>query len=835
MTPQPAPEGPAAPRTAHTGPSPADTAAPADSGAPGHPDRPENTQKAAGAEDTANAEAVPNADAAPEPGAESNPGAVSDPGETAHPESPTGLDHPDSPIRWEEDGTGVVTLVLDDPRHSANTMNRAFREALTAAADRAEARRDTLRGIILTSAKRSFFAGADLAGLLRTGPADARRVFDTTMAVKHDLRRIETLGVPVVAALNGSALGGGYELALACHHRIALDTPGTRIGLPEATLGLLPGAGGITRTVRLLGVTEALTSVLLRGTRHTPARALELGLVHELAATREELLDLARAHIDAHPESAQPWDRDGYRMPGGTPASPGLAAVLPALPARLLRRTGGAPLPAPRSILAAAVEGAQVDFRTAETIESRYFTGLATGPTAKNMIRAFHYDLRTVNSGAGRPQGADPRPVRRVAVLGAGTMGAGIAHVCARAGLDVVLKDITAEAAARGKEHSARAVADAIARGRTTEPDGDALLARITPTADLADLSGCDAIIEAVPENTGLKRRVLREAEEAAGPGALLCTNTSTLPVGSLSAGLSRPADLLGLHFFSPAERMPLVEIVRARETGDEALARAFDLVRRLGRTPVVVNDSRGFFTSRVIGRFLGEGVAMVGEGVEPASVEQAAAQAGFPGKVLALMDEVSLTLARAVREEARHATGEPGGIRTGHPSDAVLDRMTGEFGRPGRSGGAGFYDYGDDGTRLRLWPGLREHFTRPDTAVPFTDLKERLLFAAALESVRCLEEGVLTSAAAANIGSLLGIGFPPWTGGVLQYINAYEGGPAGFTARARELAERYGDRFDPPSLLLSTAAAGGTFTDGPTPADGEDGADGDAGGHGDR
>ncbi|MER7536779.1 3-hydroxyacyl-CoA dehydrogenase NAD-binding domain-containing protein [Streptomyces sp. NPDC097704] len=717
-------------------------------------------------------------------------------------------------IRWEQDETGIVTLVLDDPNQSANTMNQAFRASIKAIADRVEAEKDSIRGIIYTSAKKTFFAGGDLKDMIKAGPEHAQDIFDSAIEIKNALRRIETLGKPVVAAINGAALGGGYEIALASHHRVALDAPGSKIGLPEVTLGLLPGGGGVARTVRLMGITDALLKVLLQGTQYAPKRALDSGLVHEVAATAEEMMAKAIAFIDAHPESHQPWDVPGYRIPGGTPSNPKFAANLPAFPANLRKQLNGAPYPAPKAIMAAAVEGSQVDFETAITIESRYFTELVIGQTAKNMIQAFFFDLQAVNSGASRPKGVEKRQVRKVAVLGAGMMGAGIAYSCARAGIEVVLKDVSAESAAKGKAYSEKLCAKAVSRGRTTQEKADALLARITPTAEAADLAGCDAVIEAVFEDTALKHKVFQEIQHVVAPDALLCSNTSTLPISVLAEGVERQTDFIGLHFFSPVDKMPLVEIIKGERTGDEALARAFDLVRQINKTPIVVNDSRGFFTSRVIGHFINEGVAMVGEGIEPASVEQAAAQAGYPAKVLSLMDELTLTLPRKIRNETKKAIEEAGGTWVTHPGEAVIDRMVDEFGRPGRSGGAGFYEYGEDGKRGKLWPGLREHFTKQGYEIPFRDMQERMLFSEALDTVRLLEEGVLTSVADANIGSIMGIGFPAWTGGILQYVNGYEGGVAGFVARARELAATYGERFEPPALLVEKADRGEVFTD---------------------
>ncbi|GAA1944591.1 3-hydroxyacyl-CoA dehydrogenase NAD-binding domain-containing protein [Kitasatospora viridis] len=716
-------------------------------------------------------------------------------------------------IRWEQDQEGIVTLVLDDPNQSVNTMNSAFTEQFQQVVARL-AGTEGLRGVVITSAKKTFFAGGDLKMLGAVRPEDAGEFMAGSLRLKQALRTLETLGKPVVAAINGSALGGGLELALACHHRIALDTPKSRIGFPEVTLGLLPGGGGVVRTVRLLGIADALLKWLLTGRQYRPAAAVEAGLVHELASTQEELLAKAHAWIAANETAQQPWDVKGHRIPGGTPASRGLMAQLPAYPANLRKQLNGAPYPAPRNLLAAAVESSQVDVDTAFVIEARYFTELACGQTAKNMIQALFFDMNAVNAGASRPTGQPERKVAKVAVLGAGMMGAGIAYSCAKAGMQVVLKDVTVAAAEHGKAYAAGLLDKAVARGRSTAEQRDELLARITATADVADLAGCDAVIEAVFENVELKHKVFQEVQGVLAPDALLCSNTSTLPISLLAEGVERQQDFIGLHFFSPVDKMPLVEIIKGVRTGDEAVARAFDLVRQLGKTPIVVNDSRGFFTSRVIGQFINEGVAMVAEGVAPASIEQAAAQAGYPAKVLSLLDELTLTLPRKIRGEARRAVEEAGGSWVEHPADVVFDRMVEEFGRPGRSGGAGFYDYDESGKRGRLWPGLAEHFPVAAEQPPFQDLVERMLFAEALDSVRCLEEGVLTSVADANVGSILGIGYPAWTGGVLQYVNGYDGGPAGFAARARELAAQYGERFAPPAMLERIAAEGGRFTD---------------------
>jgi 3-hydroxyacyl-CoA dehydrogenase / enoyl-CoA hydratase / 3-hydroxybutyryl-CoA epimerase len=711
-------------------------------------------------------------------------------------------------IGWESDAEGIVVLTMDDPNQSANTMNQAFKESMGATVDRLESEKDHITGVVVTSAKKTFFAGGDLNDLSRARPEDAQQVYDNITEIKSQLRRLETLGKPVVAAINGAALGGGLEIALACHHRIALDVRGSVIGQPEVTLGLLPGAGGVTRTVRLLGIQDALLNVLLQGQRHKPRKAADVGLVHEVVDSADELLPRAKEWIRANPEPVQPWDVQGYRIPGGTPSTPSFAANLPAFPANLRKQLKGAPMPAPRNILAAAVEGAQVDFDTALRIETRYLVDLVTGQTSKNMIKAFFFDLQYINSGGSRPDGYEKFTARKVGVLGAGMMGAAIGYVCARGGMDVVLKDVSMEAAELGKGYSAKLFEKAVSRGRSTREQADETLARITPTDRPEGLSGCDLVIEAVFESQELKHKVFGEIQDIVAPDAVLGSNTSTLPITGLAEGVRRQEDFIGLHFFSPVDKMPLLEIIRGERTSDATLAKAIDIAQQIKKTPIVVNDSRGFFTSRVIGTFMNEAVAMVCEGIEPASVEQAGSQAGYPAPPLQLMDELTLTLPRKIRLETRAGVEAEGGTWQAHPADEVIDRMLDEFNRKGRSTGSGFYAYAD-GRRTGLWEGLRENFTRQSHEIPFEDMQERMLFAEALETVKCFDEGVLTSIPDANVGSIMGIGFPPWTGGVIQYINGYPGGTAGFVARARELAQRYGDRFKPPASLVARAERG--------------------------
>ena len=726
-----------------------------------------------------------------------------------------------SAVRYERVADGSVTLTMDDPTAGANTMNEIYVESMAAAVDRLYAEVDDVTGVVVASAKKTFFAGGNLTLMSQATPDDAPRIFEMCERVKAGLRRLETYPRPVAAAINGAALGGGLEIALAANHRVAVDGR-YEIGLPEASLGLLPGGGGVTRTVRMLGLQSALMDVLLQGPRFKPAAAQEKGLVDELVATQDELVPAAKAWLKANPEAAQnPWDAPGYKMPGGSPKSPSLAQFLPAFPALLRKQLKGADYPAQKAILSAAVEGAQVDFDTASRIESRYLTKLIVNQNSKNMIQAFFFDLQAINAGKLRPAGIEPWRATKVGVLGAGMMGAGIAYSCARAGMQVVLKDVALENAEKGKAYSEKLNAKAIGRGKLTEEKSQALLDRIHPTADPADLAGCDLVIEAVFEDPSLKHQVFAEIAPYVDGDALLCSNTSTLPITELATGLeegARPA-FLGLHFFSPVDKMPLVEIIRGEQTSDVALARAYDVVQQIRKTPIVVNDSRGFYTSRVIGFMVNEGLAMLAEGVHPVSLERAATQAGYPVGTLQLSDELNMELMAKIAKATRDAAERDGTPLEDHPGSAVVTRMI-ELGRPSRLKGAGFYDYDEAGKRQGLWSGLAEEFPVAEQQVPFRDVQERMLFAEALETAKCFDEGVIESAAAANIGSIMGIGFPPATGGAAQYMTGYQDpddrtaeiGLAAFVRRADELADRYGERFRPSAYLRGLAERGESF-----------------------
>ena len=709
-----------------------------------------------------------------------------------------------SSVIYEKDQDNIVHLILDKPNASANLMDQEFTDSLVSAVAKLE--HDDFAGVIFRSNKSTFFAGGNLDDLYKTTKETAHILYNMVDSLKVAMRKIETCGKPVVACINGAALGGGWELALAAHYRVSLSK-GVKLGLPEVTLGLLPGGGGVIRMSRLLGLQAALP-YLTEGKQFKPEQGQKLGLINEVVETPEELLNAAVAWIKANPKSQQPYDVKGYKVPGGTPNHPALAKMLPIAPAMMRAQTKGT-MPAPEAILSVMVEGLQVDIDSAMRIETRYFVELAAGQVSKNMIGTFWYQLNEIKAGAARPDGYASHKVSKVGVLGAGMMGAGIAYVSACKGIEVVLKDVSTENAEKGKDYSRKILDKKVSKKRLTTEQRDATLDRILATENAEDLKGCDLIIEAVFEDRGLKAKVTQEAEAQIEASAVFASNTSTLPITGLAEASQRPANFIGLHFFSPVDKMPLVEIICGEKTADETLAKAYDYVLQIGKTPIVVNDSRGFFTSRVFGTFANEGMAMLGEGIAPAAIENAAFLAGFPVGPLAVTDEVSMNLVEKIRNQTIKDLQSEGQEYIAHPADAVVDRML-EASRPGKLAGAGFYDYPASGKK-HLWSGLKETFGG-EAAFDLQELKERLLYIQAIETVRCMEEKVLTSVRDANIGSIMGIGSPVWTGGILQYINQI--GLPEFIARAEYFAENVGERFAVPQLLKDMAKDGLTFKD---------------------
>ncbi|WP_180165388.1 3-hydroxyacyl-CoA dehydrogenase NAD-binding domain-containing protein [Acinetobacter sp. YH12049] len=704
-----------------------------------------------------------------------------------------------SAIQFEKNADNIVILTLDSPNQSANTMNADFRAALAETVDKLQAD-ENIAGIIFRSNKKTFFAGGDLDELIQATPEHATEFFNMIEEMKAKLRYIETRGIPVVAALNGTALGGGWELALGCHYRIALNDAKAKFGLPEVTLGLLPGGGGIVRMVRLLGLQNAFP-LLMEGKQIGVEKAKSLGLIQDTADSLEELMDKAIAWVKANPKSQQPFDVKGYKIPGGTPSTPAVAQMLAIAPAMLRDKTKGC-YPAPEAIMSAAVEGAQVDVDTALTIESRYFTYLATGQISKNMIGTFWHGLNAIKSGASRPKDVAKWQATKVGILGAGMMGAGIAYATASKGIAVVLKDVSVEAAEKGKAYSQKLLDKKVSQGRLSAEKRDQVLGLIHATADAADLQGCDLIIEAVFENVELKAKVTQEAEAYLADGGIFASNTSTLPISGLANASQDQAKFIGLHFFSPVDKMQLVEIIKGKNTSAETLAKAFDFVQQIGKTPIVVNDNRGFFTSRVFGTFVQEGLRLLSEGVHPARIEMAALKAGMPVGPLAIQDEVSLTLSEHVAAETRKALQAEGKDLPRSGADDVIQTMIHEFGRKGKAAGAGFYEY-PEGGKKHLWEGLSKW--QKDNAISEQEMIDRFLFVQSLDTLRCLEEGVLESTVDGNVGSIFGIGFAPWTGGALQFLNQY--GLEKALLRANTLEAKYGERFKAPQLLKDKVA----------------------------
>ena len=699
---------------------------------------------------------------------------------------------------------GVATVVLDHPNSSVNSVSPAWVEEMIAAFQALKAD-DTVKGIVVTSAKPGFMAGADLNFVLEHAAGmTAEQAFQFSQRATLLHRIIETCGKPVVAALPGFALGSGYELALACTYRILADDPRAVVGLPEVNVGLLPGSGGTQRLPRLIGVPKA-TDVLLEGKSYAPAQALALGLV-DLILPQDKLRDAARSWLSSNPNPIRPWDVKGFKIA----ESDGLlkqstASFFTLATAKLLAKHGRN-YPAPISILTCIFEGVQVPIDKGLLIESRHFAKLVTGAVSRNIIRTTFVNKGRAEKGARRPPGIPTTTFKRIGILGAGMMGAGIAYVAAKAGIHVVLLDSSAELAETGKAHAAKRLAREIKDGKTTEAQAAAVLSRIASTASYADLNGAELLIEAVFEDSLVKADVIKKADAAAAQSVLFASNTSTLPITKLADAFARPQDFIGLHFFSPVERMALIEVIMGRETSSETLARALDFVAQIRKTPIVVNDNRGFYTSRVFQTFIHEGMELLREGVSAALIENAARQAGMPVGPLAVTDEVSLELPMKI---VRQTEIEDPAFRRPE-SMQVLETMVDELDRPGRKSGRGFYDYPSGGGRKSLWRGLTRAFSQNQQQPDVEEVKKRLLYIQSLETVRCLEEGVLTHAADGDLGSVFGWGFPAWTGGTLSLIDTV--GVAAFVSECDRLSQRVGARFAPSEQLRKMATRGRRF-----------------------
>lgn len=697
-------------------------------------------------------------------------------------------------IRYEL-ANGIATITFDEQGSPVNTMCLQWQDDLDAIAAQLVKDKDRLKGIVLASAKTTFFAGADLKGVMRSTEADGPRVFREIERIKKNFRAIETQGVPVVSCLNGAALGGGWEVALVGHHRIAVNNPKIQFGLPEITLGLIPGGGGITKMTRMLGLMAA-QPYILESKLFGPEEAMKIGVVHELVDTPDQLIPRALAFIEAaqgKPEACtHVWDRKDYKMPGGTPSNPKIASMLSVAPAILKQKTRGL-YPAPEAALAAMVEGAMVDFDTAMRVESRYLASLMVGPVARNMINTFFFNMNAIKGGQSRPKDVPKYRPQKVGILGAGMMGAGIAYAQVSRGIATVLKDVSLEMAEKGKSYTTRLTQKRVDKGQMSADKQQDMLNLITPTDSGTDLKGCDLIIEAVFEQRELKAVVTKEAEPMLAEGGFFASNTSTLPISGLAQASAKPQKFVGIHFFSPVDKMKLVEIIRGRQTDDETIARAYDYVQALGKLPIVVNDARGFYTSRTFGTFVMEGAAMLGEGIPAPVIENAAMQAGMPVGPLAVLDETALSLSVHVLEQTRIDFQREGKQYVATPGETLVEQMVKRHNRPGRAAGAGFYDY-PEGGKKHLWPQLKALYEKPDAEWDLQDVKDRLLYRQAVETARCLAEGVLTSVHDGNIGSIFGIGFPAWTGGALQFIYGME--MDAFEKRCAELAARYGQGF---------------------------------------
>ena len=709
-----------------------------------------------------------------------------------------------SAIQYTVDADGIATITLDLKTRPMNVLAAELTEPFAEAIAKVEGDAN-VKGVIITSGKKEFLAGADIDGVFAI--TDPKQAFELAEQYKGLLRRLEKCGRPVVAALNGTALGGGLELALACHYRIAIDDPKAKFGLPEVKLGLLPGGGGTQRLPRLIGIQMALQP-MLEGKEFKPAEAKAAGIIHELAKDREEMLAKAKAWALANPKAIQPWDDKKFKFPGGDSKNPAVVQVFAIAPSMAHAKTQGN-YPAADNILSCVYEGGVVDFDTACRIESRYFADLVVSQVSKNMIGTLWFQLNAINKGKSRPEGVPKSTVKKLGVLGAGMMGAGIAYVSAKVGIEVVLLDSTQEAAEKGKAYSTGLLDKLVKKNRMTTEARDAFLKLITPTTDYKLLEGCDLVIEAVFEDRAIKADVTKKTEAVIPATATFASNTSTLPITGLAKASARPKQFIGLHFFSPVDKMPLVEIILGAETSQETLAKGFDYVQQIKKTPIVVNDSRGFYTSRVFATYIMEGASLLLEGQHPRSIEMAGLKAGMPVGPLALHDEVSLSLSHHILEQTRKDFAAEGKTLPEHPANALIEKMVVTLKRPGKKAKAGFYDYPDAGEK-HIWPGLTKEFPLAKTQLTQSELIERLMFVQANEAAKCFEENVVMTVADTNIGSIFGWGFAPFQGGALQFINAI--GVGEFVKRSEALAAKYGPRFAPAAVLKKMAAEGRRF-----------------------
>ena len=703
-----------------------------------------------------------------------------------------------STVTMDVDHDGIAVLTIDVKDKPMNVITADFDQDLGQCLESVISD-EKIVGAVITSAKNDFMAGADLKSMLPAlrGLSDKSDVVEKVIASNQTMRKMETCGKPFVAAINGTALGGGLELTLACHYRIAVDRPDAVLGLPEVMVGLLPGGGGTQRLPRLIGVQAAL-ELMTQGKHLKPLQAKGLGIVNELAS-KEELIDKAKAWIKDKGDAVQPWDKKGFKVPGGLDANKvGTIQTFSVVNALVAKNTNHN-YPAPISIVSCVYEGCQIPIDSGLRIEAKYFVELLTGQVAGNMIRSLFINKQSADKLRARPKGVEKSKVTTLGMLGAGMMGSGIALVSARAGMNVVLLDSTEEQAAKGKEYTEKFLEKRVARKKMSSDDAAAMLDRIKVTTDYNDLESCELIIEAVFEDREIKAGVTQATEAVIAESAIFASNTSTLPISGLAEASKRPKSFIGLHFFSPVERMPLVEVILGKETSDEALARALDYVQQIKKTPIVVNDSRGFFTSRVFSMACNEANTMLTEGVSPALIENAARHAGYPVGPLAVQDETSIELGYKIHLQTMEDMGDAYKPASGWEVSAKLVELE----RLGKKYGKGFYDY-PEGAKKRLWPGLADLFPVSDQQPDVEEVKSRLMTIQALDAYRCLEEHVLMSPDDGDIGSILGWGFPPWSGGVFSYIDTV--GIEKFVERCDDYSQRLGERFTVPDSLREKA-----------------------------